>query len=865
MDLVNTTKLSAGTIVWHPRAGATALSVVCKATFTLAQGTAQLAAVQEELHEEETYWDGDARRSVYAPCDVWPVKPAPEVLLVGSAWAPSGRPVQSLVVRIVIAGFEKAIDVHGPRLWTALGELREGARWTKMPLRYERAAGGPDTWNPVGVRLDGPPDIYGQKHLPSLQPVGMDMIERGQFVPPIAFAPIASSWALRRERARGQLYRRGEPLADGFDLSFFQDAPADQQIEVIRDDERIALEGLHPEHERLVTRLPGLRPRAKLDAGGAPIDVPLRADTLWIDTDRLLFTVTHRGHVAIADADAARKVTITLDGARAEPSAPSVTSKAPHEPEVTALHTIAQQPNRPLPFVLAGSTLSGSSMATPASAAAPPEKTVDLQAHAGGDPPPRSSDPLRKTHDFSSTGDFTENQVKMQGPAWLVDRAHAPAPPPAPPSSPEPLPPPPVEVLTRAPQVAPPSLTSASSMAAAAPLPIAAPPGAMQPPLVAMQPPPVAMPSPAGAMPSPAGAMPSPTGAMSPGAMALGASISSGPSMRSPWSEAGAAASARPGAQPPAPPPSPKEPFDPKKLGPMPTSAAFASDAAAGSNAKSAARASDQASATEEETAEPEASALELLWFDPEVVPRLRAHSVFASLTKPIAKQPVQQGKPPPPPPTPEAQEKAARSDVFRVLSKGTSGKSDPRTAEEIAEDPDAPLLLLSGELSFPFDETATMEAAMQLAKPLSLADKKLKEVLDFVAEAQKAGADAPEVARGMTDRIREAWDKANRKLPADHLDNQILQKLLAERKYQKREVLDGEWIRALYLSSPSANEPPVPTYVPSKLTKRLPLFPRFTVKMLVELYPQQDLRESCDAALKVVALARVTKPPAIR
>lgn len=298
----------------------------------------------------------------------------------------------------------------------------------------------------------------------------------------------------------------------------------------------------------------------------------------------------------------------------------------------------------------------------------------------------------------------------------------------------------------------------------------------------------------------------------------------------------------------------------------MPMSAAFASDAAAGSNAKSgAARASDQASVAEEETAEPEASALELLWFDPEVVPRLRAHSVFASLTKPIAKQPVQQGKPPPPPPTPEAQEKAARGDVFRVLSKGTSGKSDPRTAEEIAEDPDAPLLLLTGELSFPFDETATMEAAMLLAKPLSLADKKLKEVLDFVAEAQKAGADAPEVARGLTDRIREAWDKANRKLPADHLDNQILQKLLAERKYQKREVLDGEWIRALYLSSPSANDPPVPTYVPSKLAKRLPLFPRFTVKMLVELYPQQDLRESCDAALKVVALARVTKPPAIR
>ena len=30
-----------------------------------------------------------------------------------------------------------------------------------MPLRYERAGGGPETWNPAGVRADAPPDPPG--------------------------------------------------------------------------------------------------------------------------------------------------------------------------------------------------------------------------------------------------------------------------------------------------------------------------------------------------------------------------------------------------------------------------------------------------------------------------------------------------------------------------------------------------------------------------------------------------------------------------------------------------------------------------------------------------------------------------------
>ena len=47
-----------------------------------------------------------------------------------------------------------------------------------MPLGYERAAGGPDTSNPLGVRADARPNTYGMVALPNLQPPGLQISGR---------------------------------------------------------------------------------------------------------------------------------------------------------------------------------------------------------------------------------------------------------------------------------------------------------------------------------------------------------------------------------------------------------------------------------------------------------------------------------------------------------------------------------------------------------------------------------------------------------------------------------------------------------------------------------------------------------------
>src|SRR5262249_15774575 len=145
-------------------------TVVCKATYALEPGESKLAPDQEPVHDREGHWDGDPRRSVHVPSDLAPFKPRADVVLVGHAYAPRSELARSLGVRLMVGERGTAVEVYCPRALGREGDLREGARWNKMPIRYEYAAGGVETWNPVGVGPGAPADAYGQRPLPHLQP-----------------------------------------------------------------------------------------------------------------------------------------------------------------------------------------------------------------------------------------------------------------------------------------------------------------------------------------------------------------------------------------------------------------------------------------------------------------------------------------------------------------------------------------------------------------------------------------------------------------------------------------------------------------------------------------------------------------------
>ncbi|TKD09994.1 DUF2169 family type VI secretion system accessory protein [Polyangium fumosum] len=326
MDVVAQGPLPVASLLWQSRPGTWALTVICKATFLLVPTEAQLAPEQDPIVEQDEHWDDDETRSLRAASDIAPLKQRADVVLVGMAFAPEARPVRSFVARMIVGDIDKSVEVFCDRAFTLDGALQEGPRITRMSLRYERAGGGPDTWNPAGMRPDTR-DRQGRIAVPNLQPLDKVVSGPGDLLTPIGLGPIAARWPSRQQKLGRHAGRWSPadltraPAPEDVEIAYYQVAPPDQQVDVLRSNERIVLDNLHPTHAHLVTSLPGLEPKAVL-AGreGGPRVIPMRADTLVIDTERAALVVTWRAQIPLRSAQEEGHVTVSLEHAEKEPA-----------------------------------------------------------------------------------------------------------------------------------------------------------------------------------------------------------------------------------------------------------------------------------------------------------------------------------------------------------------------------------------------------------------------------------------------------------------------------------------------------------------------------------------------------------------
>lgn len=175
--------------------------------------------------------------------------------------------------------------------------------------------------------------------------------------------------ALRRPPARD------DPLAH-------QEAPLDQQLAPLRGDERLVLENIHPAYPTLLTRLPGLCPRAYVEGPGAA-RLPLVADTLRIDVGRAIATLTWRGVLDAGHADAEVRVIVEI----VEPEPSEMSFGRARQDTLSAIFTLgdalpfgtAAQPARPAP---------ASAPDEPAWIVEPPARALSIGERALNEPPP---------------------------------------------------------------------------------------------------------------------------------------------------------------------------------------------------------------------------------------------------------------------------------------------------------------------------------------------------------------------------------------------------------------------------------------------------------------------------------------------
>lgn len=802
MDISSLCPLQVGALYWMPRQGSHAMTVVCKGTFDLAPGPARLADVQDFPNDEDNHWDDDPTLSVYAPSDMAPFKRHADVVLVGEAFTPGGNPLPSVVARMIVGPIEKAIEVHQTRFFDSGGELQKGDPFTRMPLRYERAGGGPHSVNPVGLSPESERDPYGRLMVPNLMPVGTTITKPTDYVEPIGFGPIAASWDTRRtllgRHASTWSDRRwnGQPLPNDIDGGYFSCAPTDQRLDSLSDTERIVLEHLHPDHPRLVCHLPGIRPRAFVEKGGSARPLELRPDTLWIDTSRAVFGVTWRAHLELDGPRQRGRILVALeegsheltwadvrkleDGGSAamgtvpdeptsdEPAPPGTAGELPFKSTIDEEHTVvgvmSPAQREALPAFMAEDSESRrrrrSSQSLPQ--VAPPDRGRRT-----------SQIPVVSKEDRSPS--WLGAQSQRQDGATSVDEAFAPS---APSTSP-----PPVDLSQ--------SQEGAAASPWAASTPSEAPPAPHAPPAMPMMPAPNA-PS-AIRRPNPAQAF-----------------------------------------QPPAAPPDQAPAVSIDRL------------------ARPKGREIVELLWFHEEvmTQIDEQRAFVRLLAD------LRRSD--EAPYEPIDFDDV--------PPPEEPEEVRHRREIVAIMTQGhvTMAASLEPTMLDSVDDSgsfEPPIVLMSGRLHLPFDELETLKATLAAVTPMTAGNPELAETVRTVEELMNTPwlqEGSGEVAKNLTDKVRAQFKKGDRMLDPAYLDDHTDRILLDQRRYQHRTVLGEDHIRGLL--APSSSRERIPTYIPVALANDLPMFKSFPARLIAEAHVQQDQYEHHQACLKVRAFGRVVQ-----
>jgi hypothetical protein len=134
--------------------GAPFLRVIIKGTFKIPTdgGTARAAAEQLPIFTaDEPYNEKEPGGVLKFESDLVPFKPRTDVVLVGHAYAPHGRPAKMVDVEIEVGALRKKLRVFGDRAWSFPSEQQDAipyivgpAEFVKMPLTFDRAFGGTD-------------------------------------------------------------------------------------------------------------------------------------------------------------------------------------------------------------------------------------------------------------------------------------------------------------------------------------------------------------------------------------------------------------------------------------------------------------------------------------------------------------------------------------------------------------------------------------------------------------------------------------------------------------------------------------------------------------------------------------------------
>lgn len=332
--------------------GAYILSVLVKRTFDLVRGgQCTLAEEDVPILPGDVFWDDPMNSSVRYESDFVPFKPATDIVVNGTAFAPHGAETTSCLVHFGVADFVKSIAVVGDRVARyadgGTPVFTEPKPFTTMELRYERAYGGTDVYSDPKVPYPYPRNPLGRGFavrntarvvdnlaLPNLEdpafPVTPETLCLDDFAVwesrpvPAALGWVRKTWLPRAllagimpadrpvEQELRQAYakllpadQRGPYLTHGIrdmDFAFFNGASPGLVRPHLVGGEWIGTENLS-RHGRLDFQLPGEAPRIGLDIGEGVQEPTVVLQTVMIRMDEGRVDLVWRGAVPYRGPD----------------------------------------------------------------------------------------------------------------------------------------------------------------------------------------------------------------------------------------------------------------------------------------------------------------------------------------------------------------------------------------------------------------------------------------------------------------------------------------------------------------------------------------------------------------------------------
>lgn len=244
------------------RDGAEVWLVAVKCTWDIRpDGTVQVAEQQPPVLRVAEHHGDPATSSIKYDNDLVLTKRATDVIVLGHAHAPGGRPVSELDVGFKVGPVQKVLRVHGERVWSPTGPTAPQP-FVAMPLVYERSYGGRDPnsetpdrdwdWrNPVGRGFAVSRDNLVGRPAPNVEYPEEGLREWSDRPRPAGFGPIPGHWQPRVALAGtydDRWMQERQPLVpEDFDDRFYQCAPVDQQAPgFLRGGEPVVLYRLTP-------------------------------------------------------------------------------------------------------------------------------------------------------------------------------------------------------------------------------------------------------------------------------------------------------------------------------------------------------------------------------------------------------------------------------------------------------------------------------------------------------------------------------------------------------------------------------------------------------------------------------------------